>query len=71
MTSASRFEGVDRSALTRLSTEDLIALLVAQEAWHGSELAAQEERHKAELAALQQRIAALEHRLGLNSGNTR
>ena len=61
---------MDRSALAQLSTEDLIALLVAQEARHGSELEAQEERHKAELAALQQRIAELERRLGLNSDNS-
>ena len=50
---------MDRTALTQLSKDDLIALMLAQE-----------ERHKAELAAMQARIAELERRLGLNSSNS-
>ncbi len=50
---------MDRTALEQLSKDDLIALLLAQEA-----------RHAAEMAAMQARIAELERRLGLNSGNS-
>ena len=50
---------MDRAALSQFSKDDLIALLLAQEA-----------RHAAEIAALQARIAELERRLGLNSGNS-
>jgi transposase len=50
---------VERTALEQLSKSDLIALLLAQEA-----------RHAAEMAAMQARIAELERRLGLNSGNS-
>ena len=45
--------------LGQLSKEDLIALLLAQEA-----------RHAAEMAALRAQIAELERRLALNSGNS-
>jgi transposase len=50
---------VDRTDLEQLSQHDLIALLLAQEA-----------RHAAEMAAMPARIAELERRLGLNSGNS-
>jgi len=50
---------VDRTALEQLSKDDLIALLLAQEA-----------RHAAEMAAMRARIAELERRLGLNSSNS-
>src|ERR1700759_3222769 len=49
---------MDRTALSQLSKDDLITLLLAQE-----------ERHQAGLAAMQARIAGLERRLGLNSSN--
>jgi transposase len=61
---------VDRATLSQLSKEDLIALLLAQEERHRSELAAQEERHQAAMKAMLERIADLERRLGLNSGNS-
>ena len=50
---------MDRTALDQLSKDDLIAVVLAQEA-----------RHSAEMAAMQARIAELERRLGLNSGNS-
>jgi transposase len=50
---------MDPAVLSRLSKDDLIALLLAQEA-----------RHAAEMEALRARIAELERRLGLNSGNS-
>jgi transposase len=50
---------VDRTILEQLSKQDLIALLLAQEA-----------RHAAEIAAVQARIAELERRLGLDSSNS-
>jgi transposase len=50
---------VDRTALDQLSKDDLIALLLAQQAGHA-----------AEMAALRTQIAELEHRLGLNSSNS-
>src|ERR1700759_4265321 len=50
---------MDRTALSQLSKDELITLLLAQE-----------ERHQATLAAMQARIAELERRLGLNSGNS-
>ena len=50
---------MDRTALEQLSKQDLIALLLAQEA-----------RHAAEMAAMQARIEELERRLGLNSSNS-
>jgi transposase len=50
---------VDHTALRQLSNDDLITLLLAQEA-----------RHAAAMAALHARIAELERRLGLNSGNS-
>jgi transposase len=50
---------VDHTALRPLSNDDLITLLLAQEA-----------RHAAAMAALHARIAELERRLGLNSGNS-
>lgn len=50
---------MDRTALEQLSKDDLIALLLAQEA-----------RHAAEMAAMRARIAELERRLGLNSSNS-
>jgi transposase len=50
---------VDRTVLEPLSTQDLIALLLAQEA-----------HHAAEMATMQARIAELERRLGLNSSNS-
>src|ERR1700744_6538087 len=49
---------MDRTALSQLSKDDLITLLLAQE-----------ERHQAGLAAMQARIAELERRLGLNRSN--
>lgn len=50
---------MDRTAVEQLSKDDLIALLLAQEA-----------RHAAEMAVMQARIAELERRLGLNSSNS-
>src|ERR1700761_3697179 len=50
---------MDRTALSQLSKDELITLLLAQE-----------ERHQAGLAAMQARIAELERRLGLNSRNS-
>jgi transposase len=50
---------VDRAALDQLSKDDVIALLLAQEA-----------RHAAEMAILRAQIAELERRLGLNSSNS-
>ena len=50
---------MDRTALEQLSKQDLIALLLAQEA-----------RHAAEMAAMRARIAELERRLGLDSSNS-
>jgi transposase len=50
---------VDRTALDQLSKQDLVDLLLAQEA-----------RHAAEMAAMRARIAELERRLGLNSSNS-
>ena len=50
---------MDRATLIGFSKDDLIALLLAQEA-----------RHAAEMATLQARIAELERRLGLNSSNS-
>lgn len=50
---------MDQAALNQLSKDDLIALLLAQEA-----------HHTAALATLHARIAELERRLGLNSGNS-
>ncbi|MGH7078004.1 MAG: DUF6444 domain-containing protein, partial [Acetobacteraceae bacterium] len=50
---------MDRTALSQLSKDELVALLRAQE-----------ERHEAELAAMPTRIAELERRLGLNSCNS-
>jgi transposase len=50
---------VDRTAVEQFSKDDLIALLLAQEA-----------RHASEMAAMQARIAELERRLGLNSSNS-
>src|SRR6201995_3045893 len=50
---------MDRTALSQLSKDELIALLLAQE-----------ERHQAALAAMQARIAELERRLGLNSSTS-
>lgn len=50
---------MDRTALSQLSKDELITLLLAQE-----------ERHQAALAAMQARIAELERRLGLNSSNS-
>ena len=50
---------MDRTALDLLSKDDLIALLLTQEA-----------RHAAEMAAMQSRIAELKRRLGLNSSNS-
>jgi transposase len=50
---------MDRAALSKLTKNDLIELLLAQEA-----------RHAAEMAALLTRIAELERRLGLNSSNS-
>src|ERR1700690_2919678 len=49
----------DRATLLGFAKDDLITLLLAQEA-----------RHTAEMAALQARIADLERRLGLNSSNS-
>ena len=50
---------MDRAALDKLTKDDLIELVLAQEA-----------RHAAEMAALRQRIAELERQIGLNSGNS-
>jgi transposase len=50
---------MDRAALAQLSKDDLIALLLAQEA-----------RHAAEMEVMRARIAELERRLGLNSSNS-
>src|ERR1700760_2620311 len=50
---------MDRTALSELSKDELITLLLAQE-----------ERHQTALATQQARIAELERRLGLNSGNS-
>ena len=50
---------MDHAALSQLSNDDLIALLLTQEA-----------HHAAAMAALHARIAELERRLGLNSGNS-
>ena len=50
---------MNRDLLERLSKDDLVELLLAQEA-----------RHAAEMAARTARIAELERRLGLNSGNS-
>jgi transposase len=50
---------VDRTALDQFSKDDLIALLLAQEA-----------HHAAEMAALRAQIAELQRRLGLNSSNS-
>jgi transposase len=50
---------MDRATLDELSKDDVITLLLAQEA-----------RHAAEMAALRARIAELERRLGLNSSNS-
>ena len=50
---------MDHAALSQLSKDDLVALLLAQEA-----------RHTVAIAALPARIAELERRLGLNSGNS-
>ena len=50
---------MDRAALDQLSKDDLIVLLLAQEA-----------RHAAEMAAVRGRLAELERRLGLNSSNS-
>ena len=50
---------MDHAALSHLSKDDLIALLLAQEV-----------RHTAAMTALQARIPELERQLGLNSGNS-
>ncbi len=50
---------MDQATLGRLGKDDLIALLLAQEA-----------RHAAEITALRGQVAALERRLGLNSSNS-
>jgi transposase len=50
---------VDPATLEQLSSHNLIALLLAQEA-----------RHAAEMAAMQARIAELERRLSLDSSNS-
>jgi len=50
---------VDHAARSQLSKDDLITLLLAQEV-----------HHVAALAALHARVAELERRLGLNSGNS-
>src|ERR1700751_4720084 len=50
---------MDRTALSQLSKDELITLLLAQE-----------ERHQAALAAMQGRMAEWERRLGLNSSNS-
>src|SRR5271157_4258744 len=52
-------ESVDRAALSQLSNDDLIALLLAQEA-----------RHTVEMTTLRAQIAELERRLELNSSNS-
>src|SRR3954453_13029606 len=50
---------MDRTTLGKLTKDDLIELVLAQEA-----------RHSAEMAALRQRIAELERQIGLNSGKS-
>src|SRR3954470_13299989 len=50
---------MDRAALNELTKGELIELVLAQET-----------RHAAEMAGLRERIAELERRLGLNSGNS-
>jgi transposase len=50
---------MDRAALNKLTKGELIELLLAQET-----------RHAAEMARSRERIAELERRLGLNSGNS-
>jgi transposase len=50
---------MNRDLLERLSKDELIALMVAQES-----------RHATEIAMLTARLAELERRLGLNSGNS-
>ena len=50
---------MNRDLLERLSKDELIALMLAQES-----------RHAAEIAMLTARLAELERRLGLNSGNS-
>jgi transposase len=50
---------MDRATLGQFSNDDLIALLLAQEA-----------RHTTEMTALRARIAELERQLGLNSNNS-
>src|SRR3954449_5656612 len=50
---------MDCAALNELTKGELIELLLAQEA-----------RHAAEMAGLRERLAELERRLGLNSGNS-
>src|ERR1700745_4301525 len=50
---------MDRTALSQLSKDELITLLLAQE-----------ERHQAAVAAMQPRIAELERRLGLTSSTS-
>ena len=50
---------MDRAALNKLTKGELIELLLAQET-----------RHAAEMAGSRERIAELERRLGLNSGNS-
>lgn len=50
---------MDAAALSQFSKEDLVAMLLAQEA-----------RHAAEMAALRAQVAELERRLGLNSSNS-
>ena len=57
---------MDRAALAQLSKDDLIALLLAQEARHAAEMQALQ----AEMAVLRAGIAELERRLGLNSSNS-
>jgi len=50
---------MDRAALNELTKSNLIEFVLALEA-----------RHAVEMAALRQRIAELERRVGLNSGNS-
>ena len=61
---------MDHTAVEQLSKQDLIALLLAQEARHAADMAAMQARHAAEMATMQARIAELERRLGLNSSNS-
>jgi transposase len=61
---------VDLIDLTTLSPDVLIALLRTQAANHAADLAQRQAEHAAEMAVLRSRIAELEHRLGLNSGNS-